>query len=608
VPLRIEDYAMIGDLQTAALVGRDGSIDWLCLPRFDSGASFAALLGEPKHGRWLLAPTGGIRRSSRSYREDSLVLATRFETDEGSVEVIDCMPPRGRDPSVVRLVRGVSGRVSMRMELVIRFDYGSIVPWVRHLGGVQWAVAGPDALALQSDVPTTGRGLTTVADFDVSAGDRRSFVLTWRASHRRPPGVLDAEGAVRDTEEWWQEWARRSTYRGPWRDQVMRSLITLKALTNRPTGGVLAAATTSLPEHVGGVRNWDYRYCWLRDATFTLYALMSGGYRSEARAWRDWLLRSVAGQPQEMQILYGPAGERRLEERELPWLPGYEGSRPVRVGNAAQTQLQLDVYGEVMDGMHQARRHGIGPGHTAWDLQRLLMEFLESAWTEPDEGIWEIRGQPQHFTHSKVMAWVGIDRAIKAVEQHGLDGPVDRWRLVRDEIHRQVCQHGYDPKRNTFTQAFGSSNLDAALLRIPLVGFLPPEDQRVRGTVEAIQQELSRDGFLARYSTEAPDAVDGLPDSEGAFLPCTFWLVDNLCLQGRRTEAVDLFRRLLSVCNDVGLLSEEYDPSAGRLLGNFPQAYSHVGLINSALNLSPAGGPAHHRSGTDVRDGGRPRG
>jgi GH15 family glucan-1,4-alpha-glucosidase len=605
VPLRIEDYAMIGDLQTAALVGRDGSIDWLCLPRFDSGASFAALLGEPRHGRWLLAPAGGVRRTSRRYRNDSLVLETRLETEEGAVEVVDCMPPRAGDPSVVRLVRGLQGRVPMRMELVIRFDYGSVVPWVRRVGRVLWAVAGPDAIALQSDVPITGRELTTVADFVVSAGDRQSFVLTWRGSHRRPPGILDAERAVRDTENWWHEWAGRCTYQGPWREQVMRSLITLKALTYRPTGGILAAATTSLPERVGGERNWDYRYCWLRDATFTLYALMSGGYRSEARAWRDWLLRSVAGQPQEMQILYGPAGERRLDERELTWLPGYEGSRPVRVGNAAQTQLQLDVYGEVMDGMHQARRHGIGPGPPAWQLQRVLMEFLESAWTEPDEGIWEIRGRPQHFTHSKVMAWVGMDRAIKAMEQHGLDGPVDTWRRVREEIHRQVCQQGYDPKRNTFTQAFGSSTLDAALLRIPLVGFLPPHDGRVQGTVQAIQQELSRDGFLARYSTESADSVDGLAGTEGAFLPCTFWLVDNLCLQDRRREAEDIFRRLLSVCNDVGLLSEEYDPSARRLLGNFPQAYSHVGLINSALNLSPTGGPAHHRSGTDVRDGAR---
>jgi GH15 family glucan-1,4-alpha-glucosidase len=600
VTLRIEGYALIGDLQTAALVGRDGSIDWLCLPRFDSGACFAALLGEPRHGRWLLAPSGEIRRSSRRYRGDSLVLETEFETEEGRVEVVDCMPPRARDPNLVRVVHGLSGRVSMHMELVIRFDYGSVVPWVRRLGGGLWAVAGPDALSLQSDVEVSGRDLTTVSDFAVAAGDRRSFVLTWRASHRRPPRVVDAGRAVKDTEEWWRGWSQRCTYRGPWRDQVVRSLVTLKALTYQPTGGIVAAATTSLPEQLEGVRNWDYRYCWIRDATFTLYALMSGGYRSEARAWRDWLLRSVAGQPGEMQILYGPAGERRLEERELEWLPGYEGSRPVRIGNAAQAQFQLDVYGEVMDGMHQARRHRIGPSSPGWDIQRVLMEFLESKWTEPDEGIWEIRGRPQHFTHSKVMAWVGMDRAVKAVERHGLDGPVDRWRRLREEIHRQVCRHGYDPNRNTFTQSYGSPNLDAALLMMPLVGFLPPEDHRVRGTVEAIQRELFRDGFVMRYSTETPEAVDGLPGREGAFLPCTFWLVDNLCLMGRRAEAADLFHRLLSVCNDVGLLSEEYDPSAGRLLGNFPQAFSHVGLINSALNLSPRGGPAHHRSAAEV--------
>lgn len=597
---RIEDYALIGDLQTAALVGRDGSIDWLCLPRFDSAACFAALLGEPQHGRWLLAPAGEVRRSSRRYRGDSLVLETEFETEEGRVAVVDCMPPRSNDPNLVRVVHGLSGRVSMHMELVIRFDYGSVVPWVRRLGGGLWAVAGPDALFLQPDVEVSGRDLTTVADFAVGAGDHRSFVLTWRASHRRPPGVVDPGRAVKDTEAWWHRWAQRCTYRGPWRDEVVRSLVTLKGLTYQPTGGIVAAATTSLPEHLGGVRNWDYRYCWIRDATFSLYALMLGGYRSEARAWRDWLLRSVAGQPDQMRIVYGPAGERRLEEREVGWLPGYEGSRPVRIGNAAQTQFQLDVYGEVMDGMHQARQHGVGPANPGWDVQRVLMEFLESRWTEPDEGIWEMRGRPRHFTHSKVMAWVGMDRAVKAVERYGLDGPLDRWRRLREEIHQQVCRNGYDPNRNTFTQSYGSRNLDAALLMIPLVGFLPPEDDRVRGTVEAIQRELSHDGFVNRYSTEAPDAVDDLPGGEGAFLPCTFWLVDNLCLLGRKAKAADLFRRLLSVCNDVGLLSEEYEPSAGRQLGNFPQAFSHVGLINSALNLSPRGGPAHHRSATGV--------
>jgi GH15 family glucan-1,4-alpha-glucosidase len=604
VALRIEDYALIGDLHTAALVGRDGSIDWLPLPRFDSGACFAALLGDPGRGRWLLAPSGGIRRSSRRYREHSLVLETQFETEHGRVSITDCMPPRSRDPNLVRIVQGLEGRVPMHMELVIRFDYGSIVPWVRQLDGGLWAVAGPDALMLQTDVETSGRDLTTVSDFVVGAGDRRSFVLTWRASHRRSPGRLDAARAVQETEDWWRRWSERCVYRGPWKEQVVRSLITLKALTYQPTGGIVAAATTSLPEQMGGERNWDYRYCWLRDATFTLYALMLGGYRAEARAWRDWLLRSVAGRPQEMQIVYGPAGERRLDERELGWLPGYEGSRPVRVGNAARAQFQLDVYGEVMDGLHQARLHGIDPVAVGWDLQRLLMDFLESRWREPDDGMWEMRGRPRRFTHSKVMAWVAMDRAIKAVERYRLDGPVDRWRRLREAIHVEVCRDGYDPDRNTFTQSYGSSNLDAGLLLIPLVGFLPPGDRRVRGTVAAIQRELTRDGFVMRYPTGTSEEGDGLAGGEGAFIACTFWLVDNLCLLGRRREATDLFQRLLSVCNDVGLLSEEYDPEAGRLVGNFPQAFSHVGMINSALNLSPQGGPAHHRAaghGPDAR-------
>ena len=596
--LRIEDYALIGDLHTAALVGRDGSVDWLSVPRFDSGACFAALLGDPGDGRWLLTPSGKIRRSARRYRKDTLVLETELETEHGRVAIIDCMPPRARDPNLVRMVQGLEGRVPMHMELVIRFDYGSIVPWVRRLQGGLWAVAGPDALMLQSDVETSGRDFTTVSDFVLGEGDRRSFVLTWKTSHRRPPGRVDAARAVQDTEDWWRRWSKRCLYRGPWRDQVMRSLITLKALTYHPTGGIIAAATTSLPEQLGGVRNWDYRYCWLRDATFTLYALMLGGYRAEARAWRDWLLRSVAGRPEQMQIVYGPAGERRLEERELDWLAGYEGSRPVRIGNGAQRQFQLDVYGEVMDGLHQARLHGIDPDMVGWDLQRLLMDFLESRWRDPDEGMWEMRGPPQQFTHSKVMAWVAMDRAIKAVERFGLDGPVKRWRRVRGEIHEEVCRDGFDMDRNTFTQSYGSPNLDANLLMIPLVGFLPPRDRRARGTVDAIQRELTREGFVMRYPTGESDAADGLPGGEGAFLACTFWLVDNLCLLGRSREATELFQRLLSVCNDVGLLSEEYDLSAGRLVGNFPQAFSHVGMINSALNLSPQGGPAHHRANT----------
>jgi GH15 family glucan-1,4-alpha-glucosidase len=596
VALLIEEYALIGDLHSAALVGRNGSIDWLCLPRFDSGACFAALLGDARHGRMTLSPSGGIRRTSRRYRNDTLVLETDFETEDGVVRIVDCMPPRARDPKLVRLVQGIKGRVPMHLEMVIRFDYGAIVPWVRRLDGALWAVGGPDALCLQTEVETEGRDLTTISDFQVADGDQLSFVLTWRESHRRPPRRLDAARAVREAEEWWHRWSERCMYRGPWRDQVVRSLITLKALTYQPTGGIIAATTTSLPEQMGGVRNWDYRYCWIRDATFTLYALMLAGYRAEARAWRDWLLRAIAGHPEQMQIMYGPRGERRLTEREIDWLPGYGGSRPVRIGNAAERQFQLDVYGEVMDGLHQSRLHGIDPQGEAWDFQRVLMDSLETRWTEPDDGIWEVRGPRRHFTHSKVMAWVAMDRAVKAVERFGLEGPVDRWRSARDQIHQEVCHEAYDPDRNTFTRSYDSVGLDASLLMIPLVGFLPPYDPRVHGTVEAIRSELSHEGFLMRYSVESSAEVDGLPGGEGAFLPCTFWLVDNLCLMGRAREARELFDRLLSVCNDVGLLSEEYDPSARRLLGNFPQAFSHVGLINSALSLSPAGGPAHHRA------------
>jgi GH15 family glucan-1,4-alpha-glucosidase len=592
----IEDYALIGDLHTAALVSRDGSIDWLCVPRFDSGACFAALLGTPDHGRWSISPVGGNRRIRRRYRDETLVLETEIETETGAVRLVDCMPPRVHDPTVIRVVEGVRGRVAMRMELVIRFDYGSILPWVEQVGGRLRAIGGPDAVWFRSSVPTRGRDLTAVADFTVSRGERAAFSLTWRESHRRPPAEVDPDRVVGETESWWRNWSGRCTYHGEWREAVIRSLITLEALRYRPTGGILAAATTSLPEQLGGVRNWDYRLCWVRDATFTLYALMLGGYRAEARAWRDWLLRAVAGHPEQLQILYGPAGERRLTEMELPWLPGYQGSKPVRVGNGAVDQFQLDVYGEVMDAMHQCRVHGIEPEGPAWELQRVLMDFLESRWSEPDEGIWEVRGPRRHFTHSKVMAWVAADRAVKAVERFGLTGPADDWRRLRAEIHEEVCQKGYDADRKAFTQFYGSLRLDASLLMISLVGFLPATDERVIGTVEAIQRELSRDGFVMRYAPEGTEDVDGLPGGEGAFLPCTFWLADNLWLMGRKDEARSVFARLLRARNDVGLLSEEFDPHTDRLLGNFPQAFSHVSLVNTALNLSGARGAAHHRS------------
>jgi GH15 family glucan-1,4-alpha-glucosidase len=590
---RIEDYGVVGDTHTAALVGRDGSVDWLCLPRFDSGACFAALLGDERHGRWLLAPVGGVRRVARRYRPGTLVLETDFETEEGSVRVVDCMPPRQRHPNLVRIVEGLAGRVPMRMQLVVRFEYGSIVPWVSRRGRLLSAVAGPDALALRSPAELRGEDLTTVAEFAVSAGESVPFVLTWHASHDRAPRAIDPHRAVADTEEWWREWSGRCSYEGEWRDAVERSLIVLKALTYAPTGGIVAAATTSLPEQLGGVRNWDYRYCWVRDATFALYALMTAGYTGEARAWRDWLVRAVAGDPKQMQIMYGVAGERRLTELEVGLLPGYEGSAPVRIGNDAATQYQLDVYGELMDSLHQARRSGIPSHPTAWHVQRVLLDFLESGWREPDDGIWEVRGPRRHFTHSKVMAWVAFDRAVKAVERFGLAGPVDRWRRLRDEIHAEVCREGYDAERRTFTQYYGSRELDASLLMIPLVGFLPPSDPRIAGTVKAVKGELTQDGFVRRYSTRTD--VDGLPGGEAAFLVCTLWLADNLALLGRRREARRLFERILELRNDLGLLSEEYDPAARRLVGNFPQALSHVGLVNTAYNLTATHGPAEHR-------------
>jgi len=596
--LRIEDYALIGDTQTAALVGLDGSIDWLCLPRFDSPACFAALLGDDSHGRWLIAPEGEVTRTERRYRDGTLVLETDFHTPGGVLQVVDSMPIRDEAPDVVRVARCLEGRVNVRMELVLRFDFGRVVPWVRRSedGGLT-AIVGPDAVHLIPGRPTRGRDLTTVAEFELEAGDDVSFVLTWYPSHEPEPKPVDGLAATADTTRWWEEWTGRADLDGPHGELVKRSLITLKALTYGPTGGIVAAPTTSLPEAIGGVRNWDYRFCWVRDATLTLQALMHAGYIDEARAWRDWLLRAVAGSPDEMQIMYGPAGERRLTELELPWLPGYEGSAPVRIGNAASDQFQLDVYGELMDSMLQAREDGMPSEPAAWRLQLALLAFLEKAWEEPDEGIWEVRGKRRHFVHSKVMAWVAFDRAVRTVERFEHDGPVDRWRELRDRIHREVCERGFDAERGSFTQSYGSRGLDAATLMIPIVGFLPPDDERVIGTVEAIQRELVRDGFVLRYDTDEAD--DGLPPGEGAFLPCSFWLAEVLALQGKVDEARELFERLLDLRNDVGLLAEEYDPVAGRQLGNFPQAFTHLSLVGAAIAIGE--GQSMRSAGPGVR-------
>jgi len=590
---RIEDYALIGDCHTAALVARNGSIDWLCFPRFDGGACFAALLGTDDHGRWLIAPADENYRVRRRYRDGTLVLETDYETAEGAVTLIDCMPPRSREPDLVRIVVGRRGQVRMRMQLIIRFDYGSIIPWVRRIEGGIRAVAGPDTLVLQAGVELRNENFRTEAEFSVGEGQRVPFVLMWHPSHEPAAAIMDAEEILSNTDEWWREWSSRCTYDGPWKQTVIRSLITLKALTYAPTGGIVAAATTSLPERLGGVRNWDYRYCWVRDATFTLYALMLGGYIEEACAWREWLLRAVAGKPSQLNIMYGLAGERRLTELELGWLPGYEGSSPVRIGNAACYQFQLDVYGELMDAMHLARRAGLHPDENAWRVERALMDYLESAWNEPDNGIWEMRGPKRHFTHSKIMAWVAVDRMVKAIERFGLEGPVERWRKLRSIIHDEVCGLGFDRERNTFVQYYGGKELDASLLMIPLVGFLPASDPRVRGTVEAIERDLMADGFVLRYRT-SPE-IDALPPGEATFLACTFWLADNYWLLGRGDDARRLFERLLSLCNDVGLLSEGYDPADQRLLGNFPQALSHLALVNTACNLSQDRGPAADR-------------
>lgn len=589
MPLPIEDYGLIGDCHTAALVGRDGSIDWLCFPRFDSGACCAALLGGPEHGRWLIAPAGEVLGVRRRYRDGTLILETQFTTREGSVRIIDCMPLSNERSDVLRIVEGVSGRVAMRMELVMRFDYGSIVPWVRKRDHTLLATAGPDTLELHTRVATRGENMKTVATFEVGPGERIPFVLNYRPSHLPVHAAIDAEQALAATEKEWREWSGRCTYEKHWGKEVVRSLITLKALTYAPTGGIVAAPTTSLPEQQGGVRNWDYRFCWLRDATFTLNALLLAGYQEEAIAWREWLLRTVAGSPADLQILYGVTGERRLDEYEVPWLPGYGGARPVRVGNAAAKQFQLDVYGEVMDTLHLARAAGLEPESAAWEVQLTLLEFLEKNWQQPDEGIWEVRGKRRHFTHSKVMAWVAFDRAVKDVTRHAVDGPVKRWRKVRDEIHAQVCAHGFDDKRNTFVQSYGSPHLDASLLLIPQVGFLPPDDARVRGTIDAIERNLVVDGLVRRYATQTD--VDELPAGEGTFLPCSFWLADALILSGRRDEGQALFERLLALGNDLGLLSEEYDTRGRHMLGNFPQALTHMALINTARLLSI---PAQH--------------
>ena len=590
---------MVGDTQTAALIGDDGSVDWMCAPRFDSGACFAALLGNEDNGRWLIAPAAGGRATRRRYRDHTLVLETEFETAEGAVRIIDFMPIRDQTVDVIRIVEGLRGHVPMQMHLTIRFDYGQTIPWVRNIGGALVAVAGPDALVLRAPVETKGVGHSTVAEFTVRAGQRLPFNLAWYPSHRDVPRLRNATWALSRTESWWHNWSKQWTYDGDHPEAVQRSVITLKALTYAPTGGIVAAPTTSLPEWIGGVRNWDYRFCWLRDATFTLLALLHAGYEEEAKAWRAWLLRATAGEPDDLQIMYGPAGERRLTEWEVPWLPGYEGSKPVRVGNAASEQFQLDVYGEVIDALYQSRRGAIVErDFHALDLILALLDFLEDAWKRPDEGIWEVRGPRQHFTHSKVMAWVAFDRAVRGLHEFGSQDDIDaatRIAAIRDEIRAEVLAKAYDEDRKTFVQAYGSSNLDAALLMMPLVGFLPATDERMQGTVAAIQRELTTDGFVRRYTTS--EAVDGLPPGEGVFLPCTFWLADNLALMGRVDEARALFERLGGLANDVGLLAEEYDPVAKRQLGNFPQAFTHVSLVNSGFNLSRVAGPPHHRSG-----------
>ena len=595
MPGRIEDYGLIGDRESAALVGRDGSIDWLCWPRFDSEACFAALLGDSGHGRWQIAPEGGLRKVTRSYRGRTLILETLFETEDGAVRLVDFMPLQDGNSDIVRIAIGERGSVDMKMELVIRFGYGRATPWVTRLedGGLR-AIAGPDMVVLRTPAELHGEDLKTLSRFRLGQGETVPFVLSYGASHLAVPDPVDPRAELSATERWWEEWADQSTVAGDAAEAVIRSLITLKALINAPTGGIVAAPTTSLPEQLGGQRNWDYRVCWVRDATLTLLALMNAGFFKEAQAWRDWLLRAAAGSPQDMQIMYGIAGERRLDEWEVGWLPGYEGAAPVRIGNAAYSQRQLDVYGELMDALHHARRGGLAGSESAWSLQCTLMEHLASVWREPDGGIWEMRGPPQQFTHSKVMCWVAVDRAIKAAELFELEGPLEDWRKLRTDIHDDVCRNGVDPERGCFVQAYGNRHLDASLLLIPQLGFLPAEDPRVSATIRAVEQDLLRDGFVMRYDTGKTD--DGLPPGEGAFLACSFWLADAYVLCGRRDEARSLFDRLLAVRNDLGLLAEEYDIRTGRHVGNFPQAFSHVALINTALNLSNPDKPAEQRA------------
>ena len=594
VARHIEDYALIGDCHSAALVSRDGSLDWLCWPRFDSPACFAALLGSTDNGRWRIAPQADPTRVSRRYWPDTMILETLFETADGSVALIDFMSPS--QAAVVRIVEGRSGQVALTLELALRFEYGSAVPWVTRLnhGSGLLAVCGPDQVVLHTDVPLQGRGMSTGADFTVKAGERVCFSLAHGSSHLPPPTPPDARQALCEAEAFWTDWTARCTYRGRWPEAVRRSLLTLKALTYAPTGGIVAAPTTPLPEQFGGSRNWDYRFCWLRDATFTLMALMHAGFREEAEAWGAWLRRSVAGTPAQVQTLYGLAGERWLMEWEVPWLDGYQGARPVRVGNAASTQLQLDVYGELMDALFQEVEAGLVRPSASWPLQRALVEHLEKLWLQPDESIWEVRGGAQNFTFSKAMCWVALDRAIRSAETHHLTAPLPRWRTLRDTIHKSVCERGFNTEKNSFTQVYGGEALDASLLLLPLVGFLPPDDPRIQGTVAAIGRELMQDGLIMRYRTH--ETADGLPPGEGVFLACSFWYVDNLVLQGRHAEAEALFERLLGLCNDVGLLAEEYDPHAKRQLGNFPQAFSHLALINSAVNIANHHqGPAHRR-------------
>jgi GH15 family glucan-1,4-alpha-glucosidase len=591
----LEDYALIGDCETAALASRAGSIDWLCWPRFDSGACFAALLGTRDHGRWLVEPADSRARISRRYRPNTLILETTFDTPDGTATLIDFMPPRGRHSSLVRIVRGDRGTVSMRTELIVRFDYGRAIPWVTRLpDGTFRAVAGPDMVVMHTPVPLRGQDLTTVGTFDVKAGQLVPMVLTYGSSHQPLPERINPEASLANTETFWTEWAGRSQSQGEWADAVRRSLITLKALIFAPTGGMVAAPTTSLPEQIGGNRNWDYRFCWVRDATLTLLALMNAGYYEEAQAWRDWLLRAAAGAPSQLQIMYGLSGERRLMEYEIDWLPGYARSSPVRIGNAAHAQLQLDMFGELMDALHQARRGGLQTRDADWAFQRAVLEHLESLWACPDEGAWETRGSPRHFTFSKAMAWVALDRGVRAIEALGVEGPVQKWRALRDRIHAELCTRGFDSSRGIFVRSYGSTELDASLLLLPTTGFLPITDLRIRRTIEAVERHLVVDGLVLRYDTATND--DGLPQGEGAFLACSFWLADAFLLLGRVDDARRLFERLLELRNDVGLLSEEYDTRARRLVGNFPQAFSHIALVNTAHNLARATKPAEQRA------------